>query len=240
MIKDTLTVAVSFDGNLEATMVGVPQGSPLSPLYSNIYLNLIDQLWHSRKYPEKLGATIHRYADDVVIVCRKNGRLALSAFTALARKLDLTINEQKTKITTIQEGFDFIGFEFIKRKSPNTGKPVVYIFPSLSSQKSIRQRIRRISSRRAQIKPAVFIRNMNLVVGGWTNYHRHGNAAKTFRRLQKFIENRTRRYLTCRRKGRGFGFDRYPTEELYKMGLIQIHSGLVPNKKKKFPVHASQ
>jgi RNA-directed DNA polymerase len=240
IIKETLTVAVSYQGNLEATTIGVPQGSPLSPLYSNIYLNLIDQLWHSRGYPERLGATIHRYADDVVIVCRKNGQTALDAFSALAGKLDLTINQQKTKITTIQKGFDFIGFEFIKRTSPNTGKPTIYIFPSLSSQKSIRQRIRRIANRRAQIKPAVFIRNMNLVVGGWTNYHRHGNAAKTFRRLQEFVNNRTRRYLTYRRKGRGFGFDRYPTEKLYQMGLIQIHSGLVPNKNRKTPAHASR
>jgi retron-type reverse transcriptase len=47
-----------------ATKIGVLQGFLISPLYSNIYLNLLDQLWHSRGYPTKLGATLHRYADD--------------------------------------------------------------------------------------------------------------------------------------------------------------------------------
>jgi retron-type reverse transcriptase len=60
--------------------MGVPQGSPISPLYSNIYLNLHDRVWHSRGYPEKLGATLHRYADDVILVCRKSAAQALEAF----------------------------------------------------------------------------------------------------------------------------------------------------------------
>ena len=59
-------------GQVVPTTVGVPQGSPISPLYSNIYLNLLDQLWHSRGYPAKLGATLHRYADDAILVCRKS------------------------------------------------------------------------------------------------------------------------------------------------------------------------
>jgi retron-type reverse transcriptase len=49
------------------TTVGVPQGSPISPLYSNIYLNLLDHLWHTRGYPAKLGATLHRYADGTPV-----------------------------------------------------------------------------------------------------------------------------------------------------------------------------
>src|SRR5262247_4670504 len=51
LIKQTLTVGVYVKGQVVPTKVGVPQGSPISPLYSNIYLNLLDQLWHSRGYP---------------------------------------------------------------------------------------------------------------------------------------------------------------------------------------------
>ena len=43
----------------------------ISPLYSNIYLNLLDQVWHKRGYPEKLGASLHRFADDAILVCRR-------------------------------------------------------------------------------------------------------------------------------------------------------------------------
>ena len=64
LIKQTLKVGIWDTGQGRPTQMGVPQGSPISPSYSNIYLNLLDQLWHSRGYPTKLGATLHRYADD--------------------------------------------------------------------------------------------------------------------------------------------------------------------------------
>jgi group II intron reverse transcriptase/maturase len=67
LIKQTLTVGVHEQGQVRPTKVGVPQGSPISPLYSNIYLNLLDQLWHRRGYPVKLGATLHRYADGTPV-----------------------------------------------------------------------------------------------------------------------------------------------------------------------------
>src|SRR2546428_14164584 len=72
LIKQSLTVGIAYEGKVEPTTVGVPQGSPISPLYSNIYLNLLDQVWHRRGYPEKLGATPHRYADDGILICRKS------------------------------------------------------------------------------------------------------------------------------------------------------------------------
>jgi hypothetical protein len=62
LIKQTLKVGVKAQGQVMPTTVGVPQGSPISPVYSNIYLNLLDQLWHSRGYPAKLGVTLHDHA----------------------------------------------------------------------------------------------------------------------------------------------------------------------------------
>ncbi len=50
LIKQSLTVEIAYEGKVEPTKVGVPQGSPISPLYSNIYLNLLDQVWHRRGY----------------------------------------------------------------------------------------------------------------------------------------------------------------------------------------------
>src|SRR5262249_21779297 len=60
LITQTLTVGVQEQGPGGPTTVGVPQGSPLSSLYSTISLNLLDHLWHKRGYPAKLGATLHR------------------------------------------------------------------------------------------------------------------------------------------------------------------------------------
>ncbi len=130
LIKQSLTVEIAYEGKVEPTTVGVPQGSPISPLYSNIYLNLLDQVWHRRGYPEKLGATLHRYADDGILVCRKDATQALQAFEGIALRMGLTINREKTRITKLTEGFDFIGFQFVKRRSPNSGKLSIYIPPA--------------------------------------------------------------------------------------------------------------
>ena len=236
LIKQSLTVGVAYQGQVEATRIGVPQGSPISPLYSNIYLNLLDQVWHRRGYPEKLGATLHRYADDAILVCRKDARQALEAFEAIARRMDLVVNREKTRITKLTDGFDFVGYEFVKRRSPTSGKWTIYIFPSKTSQRNIRRRIKYFTKRRAPISPDEFVQRVNQTVRGWANYYRHTNASQAFRSLQRFINIRFRRYLTFRSKGRGFGWGRYPNRVLYAKGIIYIGSGYL--RYERAPVHA--
>jgi RNA-directed DNA polymerase len=238
LIRQTLQVGVHTQGQVVPTTVGVPQGSPISPLYSNIYLNLIDQLWHSRGYPAKLGATLHRYADDAILVCRRSPHAALAAFAAIAKRMDLTLNRDKTRITRLSDGFDFVGFNFVKRKSPRSGKNTIYIFPAKSAQQTIRSRLKYLTSRRAPISPKAFIDMVNPIMRGWVNYFRHTNASQAFRGLQRFLNIRFRRYLTQRRKGRGFGWQRFPNSKLYAMGLIYIGSGMLEYMTK--PAHGSR
>ena len=236
IIKQSLKVGVEYQGHVEPTRIGVPQGSPISPLYSNIYLNLLDQVWHQRGYPEKLGATLHRYADDAVLVCRTDAKKALEAFEAIARRMGLVVNREKTRITKLAEGFDFIGFHFVKRPSPNTGKNTIYIFPSKNAQRNIRRRIKYFTKRRAPVPPDEFVGSINRAVEGWVNYFAHTNASEAFRTLQRFINIRFRRYLTFRSKGRGFGWKKYPNKRLYAMGIIYIGSGRI--RYPKAPAHA--
>ncbi|MFC1816866.1 reverse transcriptase domain-containing protein [Thermodesulfobacteriota bacterium] len=214
LIKKSLKVGVISGGEVLPTRKGVPQGSPISPLYSNIYLNLIDQLWHKREHPGKLKASLHRYADDAILVCRKSAYPALAAFKAVAKRMDLSLNKDKTHITKLTDGFNFIGFHFIKRKSPTTGKNTIYIFPAKSAQQKIRNRLKYLTSRRAPISPDEFLNLVRPIVMGWANYFRHTNASEAFRRLQRFINTRFRRYLTFRSKGRGFGWSKYPNRKL--------------------------
>jgi group II intron reverse transcriptase/maturase len=227
LIKQSLTVEIAYQGKMEPTTVGVPQGSPISPLYSNIYLNLLDQVWHKRGYPEKLGASLHRFADDAILVCRKSAAQALQAFEAIASRMGLTVNREKTRITKLVDGFNFIGFEFVKRRSPKSGKWSIYIFPSKRAQRNIRQRIKYFTKRRAPIAPAEFVEQVNQTVRGWVNYFRHTNASQAFRSLQRFINTRFRRYLNLRSKGRGFGWRKYPNAALYARGIIYIGSGVI-------------
>jgi RNA-directed DNA polymerase len=238
LIKQSLKVSVAYQGQVAPTVVGVPQGSPLSPLYSNISLNLLDQVWHKRGYPEKLGATLHRYADDAILVCRHSASQALQAFEAIAARMALTINRDKTRITKLTEGFDFLGFTLVKRRSPTSGKMAIYIFPSKAAQRRVRQRIKAFTKRRAPIAPQEFVQQVNQVVRGWVNYYRHTNASQAFRALQRFINVRFRRYLTCRSKGRGFGWKQFPHRALYARGIIYIGSRVI--RYERAPVHAME
>lgn len=128
---------------------------------------MIDQEWHKKEYPEKLGATLHRYCDDAILVCRKGATFVLKMFAEMAEKMGLTINEEKTRITKITDGFDFIGYNFVKRRSPKSGRNSIYIFPSKRAQQAIRNRLKYLTSRRAPIKPKEYIELIRPVVMGW-------------------------------------------------------------------------
>ena len=201
-------------------------------------MNLLDQVWHRRGCPEKLGVTLHRYADGAILVCRKDARQALQAFEAIARRMGLVVNRDKTRITKLTDGFDFIGFEFVKRRSPTSDKSSIYIFPSKPSQRHLRRRIKFFTKRRAPVSPDQFVQQINQTARGWANYYRHTNASQAFRSLQRFINTRFRRYLTHRSKGRGFGWRKFPNKVLYAKGIIHIGSGYI--RYERAPVHASR
>jgi RNA-directed DNA polymerase len=140
--------------------------------------------------------------------------------------MELTLNCEKTQITKLKEGFEFLGFLFVKRKSRTKGKNAIYIFPTKRSQQKVRDKLRSLTSRKAPITPEVFIKQIKPIMMGWVNYYRHTNAIKAFRGLQDFVNKRFRRYLTYTKKSRGFGWKRYPNRKLYAMGMPQINKSL--------------
>ena len=105
----------------------------------------------------------------------------------------------------------------------------------IRTQQKIRNRLKYLTSRRAPISPKEFVELVRPIVMGWVNYFRHSNASDAFRRLQRFINTRFRRYLTFRSKGRGFGWVKYPNRKLYAMGMVYIGSGMLEYASK--PVH---
>ena len=118
---------------------------------------------------ERLGARFPR-ATRPILVCRKSAEQALEVFAAIASRMGLTINREKTRITKLIEGFDFIGFQFVKRRSPKSGKRSIYIFPSKGSQRNIRRLIKYFTKRRAPMTPAEFVEQVNRTVRGWVIY----------------------------------------------------------------------
>ena len=131
----------------------------------------------------------------------------------MAEQMKLTVNQEKTHITKLTDGFNFIGFNFVKRKSPKSGKNNIYIFPTKQAQQAIRNKLKYLTSRRAPIKPEEFIELIRPVVLGWVNYYRHTNASESFHLLQRFINIRFRRYLTHGVKAVGLGGINIPIED---------------------------
>jgi RNA-directed DNA polymerase len=236
LITQSLKVGVASHGQGEPTTVGVPQGSPLSPRYRHISLNLLDQVGHTRGSPEKLGATLHRYADDALSVCRTSAEQALQAWVAMATRMGFTVNRDKTRLTKRTDGFDFLGCHFVKRRSPTSGKQAISRFPSQAAQRRVRQRLKAFTKRRAPLAPPDFVPQVHQVVRGWVNSSRHTNASQAFRAVQRCINGRFRRYLTCRSTGRGFGWKRSPNRALYAKGLIDIGRRVI--RYERAPVHA--
>ncbi len=168
LIKQSLTVGVAYQGKVEPTTVGVPQGSPISPLYSNIFLNLLDQVWAQAGLPGEIGG-------HAASVCRRcDSRMSKEwnpSSTGIRGNREENGSDRQSgqdPITKLTEGFDFIGFEFVKRRSPTSGKPCIYTHPSKTSQRKIRrQQIKSFTKRRAPIQPAEFVKQVNQTVRGW-------------------------------------------------------------------------
>jgi RNA-directed DNA polymerase len=158
-------------------------------------------------------------------VCRKSAQPALAAFEAIAKRMELTLNRDKTRETRLTAGFEFLGLQWVKRKSPTSGKNTLSLFPAQAAQQTIRNKLKYLTSRRAPLSPQEFVAKVNPLRTGGVNYFRHTNASQAVRGLQRFVNIRFRPYLTQRSKGRGFGWQRYPNRKRYAMGLADIGSG---------------
>lgn len=111
LIRLWLKSGVLYGNILTISELGTSQGSVISPLLANIYLNTLDRLWE--KYGRAHGILV-RYADDTVVICRnkKGANHARNLLQYIMAKLDLKFHPVKTKIISMwdgTEGFDFLG-----------------------------------------------------------------------------------------------------------------------------------
>lgn len=104
---------------------GIPQGPPISPLLSNLYMRRFVLIWKSLGLEWRLGSRIVTYADDLVILCASGkAEEALQWMRKIMERLKLTVNEEKTQVCKVPEGeFDFLGYTFGLMYRPQNGKP---------------------------------------------------------------------------------------------------------------------
>jgi hypothetical protein len=128
---------------------GTPQGAPISPLLANLYMRRFVLGWKQAAERDGLRAAIVNYADDFVICCRTGAAEAMDRMRSMMTRLNLTVNEQKTRLCRLPEKtFDFLGYTFGRHYSPRTG--AAYIGPKPSPKKVSRlcQEIGELTSRR--------------------------------------------------------------------------------------------
>ena len=209
LIKEWLRAGIVFQGNTIYPQEGTPQGGVISPLLANIYLNSLDRQWVRMGMDSRYKAHLVRFADDVVILMKGNSEKVLEIFSKLIKALNLELNMDKTRLTTAEDGFDFLGIHFIRRYEKWRNKDMTRMFPSAKSVRKFRDKVRDISSRKKAFKKdeSTVIAEMNTLIRGWTGYFNHTNASRIYRSLSKYIYWRLWKFFCFRHKVRHSAMD---------------------------------
>jgi RNA-directed DNA polymerase len=204
LIRQWLEAGVLENGIVNASEIGSPQGGVISPLLANIYLHVLDMFWAERF--SSLGKLV-RYADDFVIICRTkhDAETAMQKVAQVMELLKLTLHPTKTRVVDMgQDGFDFLGFHFHKKKSKKSGKLLPYIWASPKSMMNIRHKIHFITERkRLSNTPDEVIKFLNIVIRGWRNYFRIGNCTLKFQQLDRYVRYRLEQWVRAKIGSRG-------------------------------------
>ena len=204
---------------------GLPQGSPLSPLLSNLYMRRFVLGWKRLGYERTFGGHIVIYADDLVICCKHGAEEALVSMRQIMQRLRLTVNEEKTHTCHVPgQYFDFLGYQFGRFYSAATGKAYLGTRPSKKSVKRLIRSIHELTSHRTCLLEAdVLVESLNRKLRGWANYFKLGPVSKAYKAVDKYTTIRLRRWLRHKHKVRNSGHGCYPDEYLYEsLGLVQL------------------
>ncbi len=195
---------------------GSPQGSPISPLLSNLYMRRFVLGWKKLGHERRLGACIVNYADDLVICCRSGAEEALITMRVMMTKLKLTVNDTKTRVAKLPgERFDFLGYSFGRCYSPKTGRAYLGTVPAKKRVMRLCQAIRSETRRSTtQQDHATVVGKLNRMMNGWANYFCLGPVSKAYRAVDQHARRRLRWWLCHKHKVSRPGTGRFPDESL--------------------------
>jgi RNA-directed DNA polymerase len=166
---------------------GTPQGGIISPVLANLVLNGLEKKLRTNK--GKLGlVNMIRYADDFIITGRTKELLETEVMPIIENHLKergLELSKEKTKITHIDKGFDFLGQNIRKYKSGMTRK--LLIKPAKKNINSFLEKIRETIKQNATMTTENLIIKLNPMIRGWANYHRHFVSKVVFQAVDKAI-----------------------------------------------------
>lgn len=204
---------------------GTPQGAPISPLLSNLYMRRFVLGWKTSGHAERLKARIVNYADDFVICCRGTAAQAAEIMRTMMTRLKLTVNESKTRICRLPgDSFDFLGYTIERCWSPRTGHAYIGTRPS-------RKRIRRLCETIHELTSARWgltgvqdrVTKLNRILRGWANYFCLGPVGPTYRAIDRYARYRLRQWLQRKHQQPSRAIARWPDTYLNeRLGLVRL------------------
>jgi RNA-directed DNA polymerase len=232
LIRAWLKAGVMEDGKVTHPDRGSPQGGVVSPLLSNIVLHEVDRQWCRGDGTMSNSVVLVRYADDMVLLARteSEARQAWERLQSQFAALRLVVNQEKSRLTTVAEGFAFLGFEF--RKPP---RRLLYMWPRKKACQHIRDRVREVvRSFPSSASVGEVIRKLNPTLNGWCTYFRVGHSNRIFHKidwavlseLQLWLRRKHQRSWRSARKRWNYQF-LYKRCRLYQMvGRVSHLPGL--------------
>lgn len=195
ILKAWLKAGYVEEGKLYPTTAGTPQGGIISPLLANMTLDGLEKAISGPAKRNRNQSNVIRFADDFVTTGRTKELLEHGAVPTIKDFLaprGLQLSEEKTLITHIDDGFDFLGYNVRKYKDK------LLIKPSKKAVKSFLAKVREIIKSMRGAKPEVLIARLNPIIRGWVNYHKHVVAKKTFSYVDWQIDKMLRRWARRR------------------------------------------
>jgi RNA-directed DNA polymerase len=203
---------------------GTPQGAPLSPLLSNLYMRRFILGWKVLGHERRFEAYIVNYADDFVICCRGNADEAMAAMRDMMRRLRLTVNETKTRLCRgPDEPFNFLGYTIGRCYSPKTGASYLGVRPS---EKKIQGLTLKLSEQTGRswlwLDVDEMVGRLNRLMRGWVNYFRLGKVAAAYSKVTAHACHRLRHWLVRKFGVQGSKWSRYGDRYLHqRLGLLR-------------------
>jgi len=178
LIARALKAGVIIEGKFEKTTKGCPQGSPLSPMLSNIVLNELDQELEGR------GLKYSRWADDFVILVKSERaakRVLENTIRYLEENLKLPVNREKSRAARVKD-VEILGFQILRGK----------IRVSSKARIKFKDKVRKLTKRNNPISTNQIIQELNEYLRGWIAYYRVQEFRKLFKDLDGWIRSRLR------------------------------------------------
>ena len=204
---------------------GTPQGSPLSPLLSNIYMRRFILGWKKLGFAQRFAAEIVVYADDFCVLGKAPAPAMLAAVIQLMDVLKLTVNTRKTRCLRCPENsFEFLGYRFGWNYRPGNGDAYIGNRPSKASVQSICRKISAQTHRRYGLQdPSWMVDRLNRMISGWAQYFKLGQVSPAYVAIDKHATKRLRQWLCRKHKVRGGKSVRFPNEKLWNdYGLTRL------------------